>query len=157
MFVCSLNKYLSGAFVASTTDVVDDGDDVADVTAGDALSVAVGEALGLGFTPNGGTDIADGGICPIIGAEEPTPFVLPVPPEQPATRIKEAKERARMRVCKKDLEQAEADIIYIGARAVANKIFTYRVARLTPSRNFNYRKHISPDNQRSHLLATLRL
>ena len=99
--------YLSGAFVASTSDVVDGGDgadDMVGVTVGDALNVAVGEALGLGFTADVGTDIADGGICPTIGTEEPTPFVLPVPPEQPATRNMEAKTRARMRVCKKNLE-----------------------------------------------------
>ena len=102
--------YLSAAFVASTSDVVDGGDggDGADVvvgaTVGDTLSVAVGEALALGFTADVGTDIADGGICPATGTEEPTPFVLPVPPEQPATRNMEAKTRARMRVCKKNLE-----------------------------------------------------
>jgi len=105
--VCSLKTYLSAAFVASTSDVVDGGDgadDVVGATVGDTLSVAVGEALGLGFTADVGTDIADGGICPATGTEEPTPFVLPVPPEQPATRNMEAKTRARMRVCKKNLE-----------------------------------------------------
>jgi len=105
--VCSLKTYLSAAFVASTSDVVDGGDgadDVVGATVGDTLSVAVGEALGLGFTADVGTDIADGGICPATGTEEPTPFVLPVPPEQPATRNMEAKTRAWMRVCKKNLE-----------------------------------------------------
>lgn len=115
--VCSLKTYLSDAFVASTSDVVDGGDGAGDVvgaTVGDTLNVAVGEALGLGFTPDVGTDIADGGICPTTGTGEPTPFVPPEPPEQPAMRIIEAKTKARMRVCKKNLEQAEADITYIG-------------------------------------------
>lgn len=109
--------YLSGAFVASTSDVVDGGDgadDMVGVAVGDALNVAVGEALGLGFTPDVGTDIADGGICPIMGTEEPTSFVLAVPPEQPATRIIEVRARARMRVCKKNLEKSKAVITYIG-------------------------------------------
>lgn len=62
--VCNLNTYFSGAFVASTSDVVD-VDDGADVVVGvavaEALCFAAGEALGLGFTPDGGTDIIDGG------------------------------------------------------------------------------------------------
>jgi hypothetical protein len=57
IFVCSLKMYLSDAFVASTSDVVDVGNG-----AGNALGFPVGDALGLGFTPNVGTDTADGGI-----------------------------------------------------------------------------------------------
>ena len=65
MSVCNLKTYLSGAFVARTSDVVDvneGADDVDGVTVADALGIAVGEALELGFTPDVGTEIAVGGI-----------------------------------------------------------------------------------------------
>jgi len=111
--------------VASTGDVVgddvgngvdndDDTEDVVGATVGDALNNVIGEVLEFGFALEVGTDIADGGICPIIGTEEPTSFVLPVLPEQPVTSIIETKTKKRVYIRKKDLKRDKADIIYIG-------------------------------------------